>query len=520
VNFQLEYSVNDRPITYKLEKEVVTVGKLRGSDMQFDDKTISRTHCKFVKHDGGVKLVDCQSTNGTYVNGERIREKVLLEGDSIAIGRTILKFSRVEESRELLDDSNQKISMVVPLEEEIKVKDEKAASTDDLNFLTTLTELGKQLIASGSMENTFQTVGESIFEFLKPMRLFIFFHDESQGDLSLKFARSITGERVEKINISKTIAMKAIREKVAILSSNTKDDARFEEAKSVILYGITSAMSAPIWTKNSIYGLIYVDTMLLDRIFTQRDLKILSTIANFTGLSIETLNTLEKLEGEKKLRSRLERYHSPAVVSRIMECNDSNTMELMQYKELEATVLFMDIVGFTTKAENMNPVEVGIFLNSLFTEMTDIIFDFNGTLDKYIGDALMAVFGVPFETENHAELAIQAALSMQKKAQEITMENGDPIQIRIGINTGKLISGDFGSPKRFDYTVLGNAVNIASRLEATIAKPGDIIVSGATQSRTRDVFQFDALGEQKLQGISKPLDAFKVLNTVARVTEQ
>ncbi len=520
MNYQLTYSIDNQPVTFKLEKEIVTVGKLRGNDLQLDDKTISRTHCKFVKHDGGIKLVDCQSTNGTYVNGDRIREKVLLEGDSIAIGRTILKFSRVEESRELLDDSKLKISMVVPLEEGIKVKDEKATSTDDLNFLTTLTELGKQLIASGSIENSFQTVGESIFQFLKPMRLFIFSHDESQGDLSLKFARTITGERVEKINISKTIAMKAIREKVAILSSNTKDDARFEEAKSVILYGITSAMSTPIWTKSSIYGLIYVDTMLVDRIFTQRDLEILSTIANFTGLSIETLNTLEKLEGEKKLRSRLERYHSPAVVSRIMECNDNNTMELMQYKELEATVLFMDIVGFTTKAEHMNPVEVGIFLNSLFTEMTDIIFEFNGTLDKYIGDALMAVFGVPFEMENHAELAIQAALAMQKKAREITMENGDPIQIRIGINTGKLISGDFGSPKRFDYTVLGNAVNIASRLEATIANPGEIIVSNATKGRTREVFEFESLGEQKLQGISKTLEAFKVLDTVARITEQ
>lgn len=519
MNFQLEYTIENRPITFKLDKEVITVGKLRGNDMQFDDKTISRTHCKFVKHDGGIKLVDCQSTNGTYVNGERIREKVLLEGDSIAIGRTILKFCRVEESRELLDDSNQKISMVVPLKEGLKVKDKEAASSDELNFLTTLTELGKELIASGSIESTFQTVGESIFQFLKPMRLFIFFHDETQGDLSLKFARSITGERVEKINISKTIAMKAIREKVAILSSNTKDDERFDSAKSVILYGITSAMSAPIWTKSSIYGLIYVDTMLLDRIFTQRDLEILSTIANFTGLSIESLNNLEKLEGEKKLRSRLERYHSPAVVSRIMECNDSNTMELMQYKELEATVLFMDIVGFTTKAEKMNPVEVGIFLNSLFTEMTDIIFDFNGTLDKYIGDALMAVFGVPFETENHAELAIQAALAMQKKAREITMDNGEAIQIRIGINTGRLISGDFGSPKRFDYTVLGNAVNIASRLEATIATPGEIVVSEATQSRTQEVFEFESLGEKKLQGISTPLQAFKVLNTIARIAE-
>ncbi|MDQ1351507.1 MAG: hypothetical protein QG657_1811, partial [Acidobacteriota bacterium] len=247
--------------------------------------------------------------------------------------------------------------------------------------------------------------------------------------------------------------------------------------------------------------------------FQEKDLEVLSIIANFTGLSIEGINSLNKLNQEKKIRSRLERYHSPSVVSRIMESQESTTMELMTYPETDASVLFMDIVGFTTRVEKMNPVEIGIFLNSFFTEMTDIIFEYNGTLDKYIGDCIMAVFGVPFSMANHAELSIIAALDMMEKLKERNrqLDPSDEIQIRIGINSGKLVSGDFGSPKRLDYTVLGNTVNIASRLESSVACPNQIVVSEDTYERVRDLIEFEELGSKKLQGLSVPVKAYKVL---------
>jgi adenylate cyclase len=185
----------------------------------------------------------------------------------------------------------------------------------------------------------------------------------------------------------------------------------------------------------------------------------------------------------------------------------------MSYKESEATVLFMDIVNFTSKAESMSPIEVSQFLNNIFTEMTDIIFKYNGTLDKYIGDAIMAVFGVPFKYDNHAEFSILAALDMQKKMEEINsnLPRKSKTRIRIGINSGKLISGDFGSPKRFDYTVLGNTVNIASRLESTAAKPDEIIISENTYNLTKNSFEFEYLGKKKMQGISNDIKSYKVI---------
>ena len=225
------------------------------------------------------------------------------------------------------------------------------------------------------------------------------------------------------------------------------------------------------------------------------------------------IKSLNNLNREKKIRSRLERYHSPAIVSKIMELQDSKTNDLAGYHESEASVLFMDIVGFTTRVENMKPMEIGVFLNNFFTEMTDIIFKNNGTLDKYIGDSIMAVFGVPFEQKDHTELSINTAIEMLKKLKKMNSSNPEKekIEIRIGINSGKLISGDFGSPIRYDYTVIGNTVNIASRLESSVAKPGEIIVSEASMKQTKKKFNFKLLGEINLHGISKPMKAYSVL---------
>jgi len=515
MEFKLEYTLNEELKTFYLNKENVTVGKLSGNDLQLSDSSVSRNHCKFVKIKDGFKVVDLGSTNGTYVNGSKITEKVLELNDMITIGRTILKFILVTQKESFTDVDDQKISMVIPLSDKLIMKEEEKMEAGMLKFLTSLTALGKELIASTTLEDSFEKIGNLIFEYLHPKRLVIFFYDEHQGNLELKYTQSPKGkgESEGKVNISKTVAMKAIREKVGILSTNTGSDERFDGAQSIIMYGIKSAISVPIWTKNTIYGLIYVDTTDFDKMFKERDLTALSIIANFAGLSIEGINNLNKLDREKKIRARLERYHSPSVVSRIMESQESTTIEMKTYKETDATVLFMDIVAFTTKVEHMNPMEIGVFLNHFFTEMTEIIFEYNGTLDKYIGDCIMAVFGVPFEMSNHAELAISAALDMITRLEEInsSLPEEDRLKIRIGINSGKLVAGDFGSPKRLDYTVIGNNVNIASRLESSVAETNEIVISEATFNLTENRFECAPLGERKLQGLSQAVKVFKVL---------
>ncbi len=513
MEYKLEYIINDELKVYFLNKEIVSVGKFASNDLVLKDNAISRKHFVFEKNYEGYKIVDQKSTNGIFVNGKRIVERQLQMGDDISVGRTHLKFIADEKEVNYSESDDQKISMVIPLMDDLIHKKNETIKREDLDLFTSLTDLGKELISSSSIENTFEKVADLIFDFIKPKHLYFFSYNEANDDLSLKYSKNKENKEVEKISISKTIAMKAINEKVAILSANPMDDKQFDGAESIILYGITSAFSIPIWTKDSIYGLIYADTSHFEQQFKKKDLEVLSVIANFSGLSIESITRFNDLNKERKVRSRLERYHSPNVVSRILEVGDSNTQELMLYKESEATVLFMDIVGFTTKVEHMNPVEVGILLNNFFTEMTDIVFKYNGTLDKYIGDSLMAVFGVPFEDKKHAESAVLVALDMISQLEVINekLEKKDKIRIRIGINSGKLISGDFGSPKRLDYTVLGNNVNIASRLESSIAGKDEVIISNSTMKLTKGLFNTENLGKKKLHGISRMITSYKVL---------
>lgn len=512
MEFKLEYMADDELKVFYLAKDLVVIGKLPKNDIELKDNTVSRQHCRLQRSGKGYKLADMNSTNGCYINGRRVQSKSLAVGDKITIGRTILSFLAISKGESYRDINDQKISLVVPLDELLKPEKKPKLESDEPNFLASLTALGKSLIASQDIEANFQKLGDLIFKFVHPEKIFIFYYDEKQNDIHLKYTYFMQAQKDDIVNISKTIALKAIHEKVAILSSNTRSDSRFDSSNSVIMYGINSAMSVPIWTKDSIYGLIYVDTTSFSQVFGEKDLEIMSIIANFAGFSIEGINSLEKLNRERRLRSRLERYHSPAVVSRLMEFQDSNSGELMPYRESEASVLFMDIVKFTSRAEKMTPIEVGMFLNNFFCEMTEIIFKHNGTLDKFIGDGIMAVFGIPLEFVNHAEMAIVTALEMIEKLCVLNaqMAADSQIRVRIGIHSGKLISGDFGSPKRLEYTVLGNTVNIASRLESAVAGADEIVVSEHTYQATRGLFEFKPLGEKKLTGLSKPVKVYRV----------
>ncbi len=512
MEYKLEYLADDERKVFYLAKDTVIIGKLPENDIELDDNTVSRQHCRLQRTAKSYKLADMNSTNGCYVNGRRVQAKTLEVGDKITIGRTILSFLAVDRKESYRDTDDQKISLMVPLEELLLVEKKPKRKIEEPSFLASLTALGKSLITSQNIDESFHKLGDMIFQFVHPEKIFIFYYDEKQNDVRLKYTYSMQGQPDDIVRISKTIALKAIHEKVAILSSNTRNDSRFDSSNSVIMYGITSAISVPIWTKDCIYGLIYVDTSSVSQVFGEKDLEVMSIIANFAGFAIEGANSLEKLNHERRLRARLERYHSPAVVSRLMEFQDNNTGDLMPYRESEATVLFMDIVQFTSRAEKLTPIAVGMFLNNFFSEMTEIIFKHNGTLDKFIGDAIMAVFGVPLECDDHAERAIVAALEMMEKLGELNRqaEAENRVQVRIGIHSGKLISGDFGSPKRLEFTVLGNTVNIASRLESAVAGCDEIAVSEQTFQATRERFAFELLGEKKLTGLSKPVKAYRV----------
>ncbi|MBD2137101.1 GAF domain-containing protein [Anabaena sp. FACHB-1237] len=201
------------------------------------------------------------------------------------------------------------------------------------------------------------------------------------------------------------------------------------------------------------------------------------------------LIVLEDISREKRMKSTMYRYLNPNVAEQVMALGQDT---LMVGERKDVTILFSDIRGYTTLTENLGATEVVSLLNQYFGTMVEAVFNYEGTLDKFIGDALMAVFGAPLSlSENHAWLAIQSALDMRQRLKEFNQQrifySQPQIRIGIGISSGEVVSGNIGSQKRMDYTVIGDGVNLSSRLEGVTKEYAcDIILSEFTYNLCRD----------------------------------
>ena len=316
-----------------------------------------------------------------------------------------------------------------------------------------------------------------------------------------------------KLKASQTLIRKVIHDKIAILTSNAMTDSRFNGAKSLFIQKIKSAICVPLWRKDKIIGVIQLDSIRFDNQFTQDDLELLKAIGSQMAMIIEQANLNEQIRQEEMMRSRLERFHSPQIIEMILKGSQETKDNIMEPKDLTATVLFTDIIDFTQLAEQSSPRETNIILNQYFSTMTEIIFSSEGTLDKYIGDGLMAVFGAPMEREDDAERAILAAKEMKRQlAVMMTSQEGirKKFDIRIGINTGRVVAGNIGSPRRLDYTVIGDPVNIASRLES-IAKPNQILIGEETYRAVKGKFKIGTIGPKKVKGKSTEIMVYEVM---------
>ncbi|MCB1191645.1 MAG: adenylate/guanylate cyclase domain-containing protein [Leptospiraceae bacterium] len=245
----------------------------------------------------------------------------------------------------------------------------------------------------------------------------------------------------------------------------------------------------------------------------------ISTIVYFTVLlSLTVLSSLiatrlKHVIVTSKRQEDLERFLPEFVAHEIM----SGSMELSVGGERKiATILFSDIRNFTTMSENSQPEEVLDFLNSYFNDMIEVIFQYKGTLDKIIGDGIMAIFGAPFFSNDSTSNAVKTAIDMQKKLlffNEVRiLQNKEPIKIGIGIHTGEVILGRVGTSKRMEFTAIGDTVNTASRLESyTKETKANIIISDTTRGHLNGDFRLEYIGDVFLKGKHKQIKSYSVL---------
>jgi adenylate cyclase len=225
------------------------------------------------------------------------------------------------------------------------------------------------------------------------------------------------------------------------------------------------------------------------------------------------LVVLEDISQEKRMKTTLYRYMNPGVAEQVMALGDD---VLMIGERKDVSILFSDIRGYTSLTERMEASEVVALLNNYFETMVDAVFTYKGTLDKFIGDALMAVFGAPLPLENHAWMAVQSALDMRRRLAEFNQNRQSatqpPIRIGIGISSGEVVSGNIGSQKRMDYTVIGDGVDISSRLEGTTKEYGcDIILSEFTYQFCQDKIWVRELDRICVKGKTKPIRIYELI---------
>src|SRR5258706_583894 len=331
--------------------------------------------------------------------------------------------------------------------------------------LSLLLEVSKELSKQQELDRLLDKVVDFTFQIMNVDRVSILLLDGKSDELIPRISKSRTGDASAAKNVPQPIARKAVEERVAILSDNAAADERFK-GKSILIQSVRSAMCTPLMGSDSkVLGILYVDNLTATHSFADEDLEFLIAFGGLTAVAIENSQLSERIRSEALVRSNFERYFSPNIAQVIAQQREAGRLPS---EKRPVVVVFSDIRGFTPMSETINPDDIARLLTEYFTEMVDLVFEHGGTLDKFMGDAIMALWGAPIAHEDDADRAMQCAidqLNALEKMNEKWKEQGrEPLAIGIGINFGEVFAGNIGSNRRLEDTVIGDAVNTASRL--------------------------------------------------------
>jgi adenylate cyclase len=283
------------------------------------------------------------------------------------------------------------------------------------------------------------------------------------------------------------------------------------------MQGIRSTMTVPLLHHDALLGIMHLDSMIATNAFVEKDLQIFGGIASQAAVAIHNSELAREIEHEAKTRAQFQRLLSPNLVEQVVQ----GKLQLEKGGALsEVTLLFSDIRGFTSMSESRAPQEIVRMLNEYFELMVDVIFKYQGTLDKFVGDEIIALFGAPVAVPQAELKAVQCALDMMKVLSEFNRtrasEGLSEIKIGIGINTGTVVTGAIGSSRALQYTAIGDAVNTTSRL-CSVAQPGQIILSDATFRKVQTEIAAIPLPPVRVKGKT---DELKVYNAVGMRTRE
>ena len=505
----------------------LVVGRAPQSDIPVFDPTISRRHAEVTADDTVLHVKDLASSNGTFLNGSRVETCTVNVGDTITFGKVAFKLQPVAPpaaavaAAGALKDVPAGATIVRQLPARntpgsafaaIKSGEVAAvASAEDKiqQKLKILLEVSTQLGKAIDTEAILQKIVEQAYQILTVDRVAIQLMDES-GTLVTKIARDKRGAEQQRA-VPQSIARAAIADKVAILSDNAGEDQRFG-GQSILMQQVRSAICVPLMGgEDRVLGVIYVDNVSTTHKFVDEDLDFLIAFSGIAAVAIENSQYAERIRREMLARSNFERYFTPQLAQRIAASEGATRLG---GDKREVTVLFSDIRGFTALSETMPPGEMATLLTDYFTEMVECVFRNEGTLDKFIGDSVMAQWGAPLGSREDPDKAMQAAIEMMKELDKLNEKwrgEGRPeLQIGIGLNYGEAFAGNIGSERRLEYTVIGDTVNTASRL-CSAAGPGEILISEEMKRALSMDVTLAVCPPMELKGKSQPVPVYRVV---------
>lgn len=539
-----EYSVEILPGS-------TTIGRADSNQISILDKSLSRVHARISRRGRTIAIEDLDSTNGTEVNGTRIRTHELNHGDAVRCGDVLMMF--VEDPRILKEVALHRTTgfklgggtinlgqstLALP-----SIDDASGTAAERLSILLQVAEI---LSSPEEISTLLERIVTLLFEIMDIDRAVLLILDEKTGELVPRFARTRDGSDANQVaksatanqsdqredtgtvpdrprdpndrdsvpqppasaSYSRHIVQHVLAKNVAVLTSDAHADARFRSAASVLLQSIRASMCAPLRKGDKILGVLYVDNVTTPDRYGDQDLEFLGAFANQAAIAIENSRLYNKIQQEAVLRNNFLRFFPPTTIKRLMD-DDMGDLGII---DTVVTAMFADISDFTAMSSSMQPREVMEMLNEYFPVMAEIVFKYEGTLEKYIGDALLVAWGAPYAHEDDAERAVLAAMEMQQALVKLNQswQGRRHLSIHIGLNTGPAAAGNIGSENFIQYATIGDTTNVAARI-CSIAGANEIVMSAATLAKVRRLnLPIEQLKPVMVKGKKEPLTLFRL----------
>ncbi|MBD2014270.1 GAF domain-containing protein [Microcoleus sp. FACHB-53] len=532
VPYLIQNPENPDQKVHELQFGLNTIGREISNTIILLHKSLSRHHAQLIINDQGVMMKDLGSLNKTYVNEREIDQCQLRNGDLVRCGSVLFKFvhsiEKHQASAPLKDETanlsilrrfspeQTRVEMQELLQQEsskyqrsvLKLRQEDATQRA-VDKLKILLEVSKQLSSPEENERLFEKILDLLFEIMNVDRAVILLVNEETGQLEQKAVKFRIGVPTDDQFYSTTITNFVQQNGDSVLISDARQDQRFSESLSVLNQAIQASMCVPLKPRDTVIGVLYTDNLSMADIYSQEDLEFLTALANQAAIAIENTELNKKMQSEAIVRTKLERFFPQAVSKKLKE---EGNLEIV---DTEVTALFADISGFTAMSSTMEPRQIIEMLNEYFEVMVeDIVFQYEGTLEKYIGDALLAVWGAPYRQPDDARRAVHAAIAMQKAVLRLhdqwQQRHGIDIQIHIGLNTGKVAAGNIGSQNLIQYATIGDTTNVTSRI-CSAAQEGEIMISQSTLDQLNDPnVAIEKMPPVWVKGKDHPLQLYRV----------